>query len=109
MNALEELKKFAETCNIPNVGGVKSGWGRLALANTPMLKFKSEHYASVKAALASTLEKNPELMVFFRGISLADSLRGRPPSGKYFTVCVECKNPRKLGQMCIANYASTGI
>ena len=109
MSAFEELKKFADTCGIPNVGGVKKGWGTMSLKDTPMLKFKSEHYVEVRKALATTLEANPKLTVFFRSISLIDAIKGKPPKGKYFTVCVESRNDRKLGQMCISYPGSIGV
>ena len=107
--ALNALKKFANECGIPNKGGVKSGYGRLALANTPMLKFESKYYDDVRKALSNTLEKDDRFHVFFRGINLIDSIEGLPPKGKYFTVCVEIANKQRFGQMLIANGSSMGI
>lgn len=103
------LKKFANECGIPNKGSVKLGWGRLALANTPMLKFESRYYEDVRNALKDTLENDKNLMVFFRSIILHDSIKGNPPKGKYFTVCVERRNNTRLSQMAIANYNTIGV
>lgn len=107
--ALSALEKFANECGIPSKGGVKSGWGKMALANTPMLKFESKHFDAVRKAVKSTLENDKSLMVFFRGISLLDSIKGLPPKGKYFTLCVEASNKERLSQLTIANIKSIGI
>ena len=109
MNALTALENFAATCGIPNKGGVKHGWGKLALADTPMLKFETQYYKQVRKALADTLEKDENFNIFFRGISLVDSLKNREPKGKYFTVCIEPRDPRRFSQMMIANGSSMGI
>ena len=106
---LAALKNFANNCGIPNKGGVKSGYGHMALANTPQLKFESQYYSQVREALKNTLEKDPNFFVFFRGLSLQESIKGLPPKGKYFTVCVETRNPKKNGQLLIANSSSMGI
>ena len=107
--ALTALKKFANECGIPSKGCVKSGYGHMALANTPMLKFEAKYYDDVRNALKNTLENDQNLMVFFRGISLHDSIKGNPPKGKYFTLCVELKDNRRLSNMAIANFKSIGI
>jgi hypothetical protein len=107
--ALNALKKFANNCGIPNKGGVKSGYGHLALANTPQLKFESKYYVQVREALKNTLEKDPNFFVFFRGIGLKESIKGLPPKGKYFTLCLEKRNPQRCSQLIIANNSSMGI
>jgi hypothetical protein len=106
--ALEELKKFANNCGIPNKGGVKSGLGRLALSETPQLKFESKYYNQVREALKTTIDKD-KFHIFFRGLSLKESIKNLPPKGKYFTICVEVKNDIRLSQMCIANYSNIGL
>lgn len=103
------LKDFVKECGIPTKGGVKSGWGHMALKETPQVKFESKYYDDVRKALANTLAKKTNINIFFRGISMIDSLKGNPPKGKYFTLCVQRRNDRKMSQMAIANFSSIGI
>jgi hypothetical protein len=108
MTALEVLINFANKCGIPNKGGVKPGYGHLALANTPQLKFESKYFYDVKNAL-KTLIDSEKYNIFYRGLSLKESIKNLPPKGKYFTLCVDEKNNKKLSQLCISNYNCIGL
>lgn len=106
---LEILKDFVKECGIPTKGSVKSGFGHMALKETPMVKFESRYYDDVRKALANTLAKKSDINIFFKGISMMDSLKGNSPKGKYFTLCVQRRDDQKMSQTLFANFSSIGL